>query len=59
MLSPDEIRAKYSFYNLDDIVAGSLNTQDEGAFDALAMVEWLRRKAVGTASTTSRTRSSR
>jgi hypothetical protein len=42
-----EIRAKYPFYNLDDIVAGSLNTQDEGAFDALAMMEWLHRKARG------------
>jgi len=45
ILTRDDIAAKYAFYHLDDIVAGSLNTIDEGAFDALAMVEWLRRKA--------------
>ncbi|MFF2109317.1 NAD(P)/FAD-dependent oxidoreductase [Rhodococcus koreensis] len=45
ILARDQIAEKYPFYNLDDIVAGSLNTVDEGAFDALAMVEWLRGKA--------------
>ena len=46
MLTGEQIASAYPFYHLDDIVAGSLNTVDEGAFDALTMVEWLRRKAV-------------
>jgi glycine/D-amino acid oxidase-like deaminating enzyme len=46
MLTRDEIAAAYPFYRLDDIVAGSLNTVDEGAFDAIAMVSWLRRTAI-------------
>lgn len=45
ILSRDEIAEAYPFYHLGDIVAGSLNTLDEGAFDALAMVRWLRQKA--------------
>ncbi|MBV6756864.1 NAD(P)/FAD-dependent oxidoreductase [Rhodococcus opacus] len=45
ILSREEIAAKYPFYRVDDIVAGSLNTVDEGAFDALVMVDWYRRKA--------------
>ena len=46
MLTGEQIASAYPFYHLDDIVAGSLNTVDEGAFDALTMVDWLRRKAV-------------
>lgn len=45
ILSRDEIAAKYPFYSLDDIKAASLNLVDEGAFDALGMVQALRRKA--------------
>ncbi|WP_370185211.1 NAD(P)/FAD-dependent oxidoreductase [Rhodococcus wratislaviensis] len=45
ILSREQIAGKYPFFHLDDIVAGSLNTVDEGAFDAPVMVEWLRRKA--------------
>ncbi|TDG16810.1 FAD-binding oxidoreductase [Paraburkholderia silviterrae] len=45
MVTPEEIRAEYSFYKLDDIVAGSLNVVDEGYFDAPAMVNWWRNKA--------------
>jgi len=44
ILSREEIAAKYPFYRLDDIVAGSLNTLDEGAVDAMVMVDWYRRK---------------
>ena len=46
MLTGEQIASAYPFYHLDDIVAGSLNTVDEGAFDALTMVDWLGRKAV-------------
>ncbi|KAI8724304.1 DAO domain-containing protein [Fusarium sp. LHS14.1] len=45
MISPEEIAAKYPFFATDDIKAGSLNTVDEGAFDALGMVRSLRKKA--------------
>ncbi|TQV94812.1 fad oxidoreductase [Cordyceps javanica] len=45
MLSRKEIAARYPFFSLDDIEAGSLNTVDEGAFDALGMVASLRDRA--------------
>lgn len=45
MMSPAEIDDRFGFYRLDDIVAGSFNRRDEGAFDALGMVDWMRRKA--------------
>ncbi|KAI8659060.1 DAO domain-containing protein [Fusarium sp. Ph1] len=45
MISPEEIAAKYPFFATDDIKAGSLNTVDEGAFDAPGMVRSLRKKA--------------
>ncbi|KAF5981127.1 glycine d-amino acid oxidase (deaminating) [Fusarium coicis] len=45
MLSADEIASKYPFFALDDIKAGSLNTVDEGSFDAFGMVHSLRKRA--------------
>lgn len=45
LLSAEEIAASYPFYALDDIVLGSLNTRDEGYFDAMAVFEWVRRQA--------------
>lgn len=45
MISTPDIAAKYPFFALDDIKAGSLNTVDEGAFDALGMVARLRKSA--------------
>lgn len=45
MVSAKEIADNYLFFALDDIKAGSLNTVDEGAFDALGMVQSLRKKA--------------
>ena len=45
MLSTSELGQQYPFYNLSDIEAGSLNTQDEGAFDAWSMVQWLAKSA--------------
>lgn len=38
ILSVQEIADRYPFYSLDDIRSGSLNTKDEGAFDAFGMV---------------------
>lgn len=46
MVTPEEIAADYSFYNLSDIEAGSLNTVDEGYYNAPLMVEWLLRKSI-------------
>ncbi|RBR09202.1 hypothetical protein FVER53590_08761 [Fusarium verticillioides] len=45
MLSADEIASKYPLFVLDDIQAGSLNTVDEGAFDALGMAYSLRKES--------------
>lgn len=45
LLQPVEIAAAYPFYNVDDIVLGSINTRDEGYFDGGAMFDWFRRSA--------------
>lgn len=45
LMSPQEIKAAYPFYDLDGIVLGSHNTQDEGYFDGTTMFEWWRRSA--------------
>lgn len=45
LLSPDEIAQAYPFYNVDDIVLGSINTVDEGYWDANTMCDWWRRQA--------------
>jgi glycine/D-amino acid oxidase-like deaminating enzyme len=43
LLSRDEIAADYPFYQLDDILLGSINTVDEGFFDGQAVFDWQRR----------------
>lgn len=48
MVTPNDIAAEYPFYNLSDIEAGSLNTVDEGYYNAPLMVEWLLRKSIET-----------
>ncbi len=45
MLTPEKITEQYPFYNVDDIIAGSLNLIDEGYFDSNTMVDWWRRSA--------------
>lgn len=45
LLSAEEIKARYPFYNVDDIVLGSINTVDEGYWDGAAVFEWWRRQA--------------
>ncbi len=45
ILSADEIKARYPFYQVDDIVAGSINTVDEGYWDGATVFDWFRRKA--------------
>ena len=43
LMTPDEIAKNYPFYALDDILLGSINTVDEGYFDATAVFDALRR----------------
>lgn len=45
LLSADEIKAAYPFYNVDDIVLGSINTVDEGYWDGAAVFDWWKRQA--------------
>ncbi|MDA7423553.1 NAD(P)/FAD-dependent oxidoreductase [Thalassococcus lentus] len=45
LMTPEDIRAEYPFYNLDDILLGSINTNDEGYFDGGAVFDWFRRSA--------------
>lgn len=45
MISAEQIASTYPFYDVSDIKAGSLNTVDEGAYDALGVVRGLRQKA--------------
>lgn len=47
LLTPDQIKAEFPFYSVDDLVLGSLNTKDEGYFDGYTMFDWFRRKARG------------
>ena len=45
LLSADEIADRYPFYNVEDIVLGSINQCDEGYFDGGTLFDWLRRAA--------------
>ncbi len=45
LMTPDEIKAAYPFYNVDDIVLGSINLRDEGYWDGGAVFDWWRRTA--------------
>jgi len=45
LLSPKEIAEDYPFYQLDDIVLGSINKKDEGYWDSGTVFDWLRRSA--------------
>jgi glycine/D-amino acid oxidase-like deaminating enzyme len=45
LLTPDEIKAEYPFYAVDDLDLGSINTKDEGYFDGSTVFDWFRRKA--------------
>lgn len=45
LMNADEIKAAYPFYNVDDIVLGSINLVDEGYFDGAALDHWWRRQS--------------
>ena len=44
-MTPEEIRAEYPFYQLDDIIAGNHNRLNEGYFDGNTMFDWWKRSA--------------
>jgi glycine/D-amino acid oxidase-like deaminating enzyme len=45
LLTPDEIKVAYPFYEVDDLVLGSLNTVNEGYFEGITLFDWFRRSA--------------
>jgi len=45
LMSADEILEAYPFYNLDDIVLGSINTVNEGYWDGATVFDWFKRQA--------------
>jgi len=47
LMTPEEMAAKWPFYDLDGIVLGSHGTEDEGYFDGTTMFDWWRRIAQG------------
>lgn len=46
LLDAEAIKARYPFYNVDDIIIGSINTVNEGYWDGAAVFSWWRRQAV-------------
>ena len=45
LLTPDEIKERYPFYNVDDVLLGSINRKDEGYWDGGTVFDWWRRSA--------------
>ncbi len=45
VMTPDQIKAAYPFYNVDDLVLGSINTTNEGYFDGITLFDMFRRNA--------------
>lgn len=45
LMTADEIKTRYPFYNVDDIVLGSINLVNEGYWDGATVFEWWRRQA--------------
>ena len=45
LLTPDEIKSRYPFYNVDDIKLGSINLVNEGYWDSITAFEWMKNKA--------------
>ncbi|MCX7288375.1 MAG: FAD-binding oxidoreductase [Rhodobacterales bacterium] len=45
LLTPEQIKAEFPFYEVGDLDLGSINTRDEGYFDGSTVFDWFRRKA--------------
>ncbi|KAJ5979627.1 FAD dependent oxidoreductase [Penicillium waksmanii] len=46
ILSADDVKCQYPFIFTEDLDSASLNTKDEGCFNAIGMVNWMRMSAV-------------
>jgi glycine/D-amino acid oxidase-like deaminating enzyme len=45
ILSASEIKSEYPFYEVDDLVAGSINTVDEGYWEGITVFDWFKKVA--------------
>lgn len=45
LLTADEIKQAYPFYNVDDLLLGSINLVDEGYWDGATVFDWWRRQS--------------
>ncbi len=45
LMTPEQIQAAYPFYNVDDILLGSINLVDEGYWDGATVNDWWRRQS--------------
>ncbi|SFJ40175.1 NAD(P)/FAD-dependent oxidoreductase [Jannaschia pohangensis] len=45
LMSAEQIKAAYPFYNVDDILLGSINVVDEGYWDGATVFDWWRRQS--------------
>jgi len=45
LMTAEQIKAAYPFYNVDDIKLGSINTVDEGYWDGGTVFDWFRRSS--------------
>ena len=45
LLTPEEIKSRYPFYNIEDIKLGSINLVNEGYWDSITVFEWMKNKA--------------
>ncbi|WP_435141764.1 NAD(P)/FAD-dependent oxidoreductase [Pseudopelagicola sp. nBUS_19] len=45
LMTAKEIKKRFPFYNVDDVVLGSINIIDEGYWDSAAVFDWWRRQS--------------
>ena len=45
LMTADQIKTAYPFYNVDDIILGSINRVDEGYWDGATVFDWWRRQS--------------
>ena len=45
LLTPNEIKSRYPFYNVEDVKLGSINLVNEGYWDSITVFEWMKNKA--------------
>ena len=46
LLTAEAIKSRYPFYNVDDIILGSINRVNEGYWDGATVFSWWRRQAI-------------